>query len=50
MSDFGPQAAYIYASYAVSAVILGGMIGAALIKRAAARRRLAALDGSQART
>lgn len=50
MPDFGPQAGYIHASYALAALILGGMIVAAFLKRSAAKRRLAALDGLKDRS
>lgn len=41
---FGPQTGYILAAYGAALVILGGMVVEALWKRAAARRRLAALE------
>lgn len=48
MPDFGPQSGFIYAAYGVAVLILGAMIGLALAKRAAARRRLARIEAEGA--
>jgi heme exporter protein CcmD len=49
MPDFGHHGPYIYASYGAAALILIGLIVASLAARAAARRRLAALEGEEKR-
>lgn len=45
MPDFGPQSGYIYAAYAIAALILGAMIGSTLLRRGAARRRWQGSNG-----
>lgn len=47
MPDFGSHTGYIYAAYGFAAVILGALIAFAFAGRAAARRRLAALEKTE---
>lgn len=49
MPDFGAQAGYIYAAYGVAALVLGAMVVFALVGRAAARRRVTALERKDGR-
>lgn len=46
MPDFGPQSGYIYASYAIALLVISAMIVHSVARRAAARRRLSALEGN----
>ena len=49
MFNFGPQTGYIVASYAIFALGLLVLIAASLMARRTARRRLAALEQTEAR-
>lgn len=44
MSELGPHAGFILASYAAVALVLGGLIAAILLDHRAQKRALAALE------
>ena len=49
MPDFGAHTGYIYASYGIAALILGGLVILAFARRAAARKRLSVLEDTETR-